>query len=161
MKDLHIDLIDAIENEFGTNDDMTQAIADYLLDGTDNQKVSEFLYDHFASSGQMPYGTMKARTGDPDNWIADEMSDIFKKQLNAIYAAEKTVKEDWGSSDWSVVFNGIERDLKKGISLDDAIYGMASFYGDSMGYDDIDDAIASIKRVGKARKYEWALNLKD
>jgi hypothetical protein len=27
------------------------------------------LYSYFANSGQMPYGTMKARTGDPDHWM--------------------------------------------------------------------------------------------
>jgi hypothetical protein len=29
----------------------------------------EELFDFFSSSGEMPYGTMKARTGDPWQWI--------------------------------------------------------------------------------------------
>lgn len=161
MKDLHIDLLDAIRNEFDSDDDMTAKIADWLLDGTDDKEVSEFLFNHFVNSGEMPYGTMKARTGDPDNWIADEMSDLFKKQMKAIWDAEKAakaapVKEDWGSSDWYAVFSSIEKDLKKGYDLEEAIRAAASFYHDSMGYDDVDDAVASIKRVAKARKYEWA-----
>ena len=27
-------------------------------------------------SGEMPYGVMKARDGDPDQWIADRVSDL-------------------------------------------------------------------------------------
>lgn len=34
------------------------------------------LFDYFADSGEMPYGTMKARDGDPDQWIQDELESM-------------------------------------------------------------------------------------
>lgn len=207
LKDLTTDLFAAVSDEFNSSDAMTQDIVDWMIDGKDNSHVEEFLYDHFANSGQMPYGVMKARTGDPSNWIADKMWSMFKKELAAVdavkedAAAKKDVtvpcsvcgkphqpggyahptkcflcaplavdrakklrakregtltKEDWGSSDWYAVFSSIEKDLKRGDSLEDAIYSAASFYHDSMGYDDVEDAVASIKRIAKARKYDWA-----
>jgi hypothetical protein len=33
----------------------------------------EPLYEYFCNSGEMPYGVMKARTGDPDIWITHRM----------------------------------------------------------------------------------------
>ena len=33
------------------------------------------LFDYFVSSGEMPYGTAKARTGDPLEWIEDRLMD--------------------------------------------------------------------------------------
>lgn len=33
------------------------------------------LYEHFLSSGEMPYGVAKARTGDPYAWITDRLED--------------------------------------------------------------------------------------
>lgn len=97
MKDLHIDLLDAIANEFegaeGYSDDMGQRIADWLIDNKDDDKVDSFLYDHFVGGGDMPYGTMKARDGDPSNWIADRMADMFKKEAGAIWRAEREAKK--------------------------------------------------------------------
>jgi hypothetical protein len=34
------------------------------------------LFDYYAGSGEMPYGVMKARTGMPDEWIADRLYDL-------------------------------------------------------------------------------------
>jgi len=39
-----------------------------------DQSLLDKLYDYFV--GDMPYGTAKARTGDPYEWIADHLSDI-------------------------------------------------------------------------------------
>ena len=39
-------------------------------------EVYEDLYDYYANSGEMPYGTMKARDGDPDVWIADRLYEL-------------------------------------------------------------------------------------
>lgn len=38
--------------------------------------VYQDLFDYFANSGEMPYGVMKARDGDPDQWIADRLDDL-------------------------------------------------------------------------------------
>ena len=47
------------------------------------------LMDYFAD--EMPYGVMKARTGMPDEWIADKLCDLgFDKELEKDF-------EGWGS----------------------------------------------------------------
>lgn len=78
MAERHADLQDAIMNEFNLEDTdpMVDEITKYLTDNHDSDKLDDFLYDHFQD--QMEYGTRKARDGDPKNWIADRMSEIFK-----------------------------------------------------------------------------------
>ena len=44
----------------------------------DHDEVYEKLFMHYCDTGEMPYGTMKARTGDPFNWITDKLD----KELN-------------------------------------------------------------------------------
>lgn len=44
----------------------------------DHDEVYEKLFMHYCDTGEMPYGTMKARTGDPFNWITDKLT----KELN-------------------------------------------------------------------------------
>jgi hypothetical protein len=34
------------------------------------------LFDYYMGSGEMPYGVMKARDGDPDVWIADRLYEL-------------------------------------------------------------------------------------
>lgn len=52
--------------------------ADYKAFMQDNGECSDELYealfDHFCNNGEMPYGTAKARTGDPYEWIANRIS---------------------------------------------------------------------------------------
>ena len=38
--------------------------------------VYEDLFEYYMSSGEMPYGIMKARTGDPDVWIVDRVFEM-------------------------------------------------------------------------------------
>ena len=45
-------------------------------------EVFEELMDYYMSSGEMPYGVMKARTGMPDEWIYDRLCDLgFDKEV--------------------------------------------------------------------------------
>jgi hypothetical protein len=39
----------------------------------DESPLMTALYEHFTNNGEMPYGTAKARTGDPDQWIFDHI----------------------------------------------------------------------------------------
>ena len=39
-------------------------------------EVYEELFGYYMDSGEMPYGVMKARTGMPDEWIIDRLSDL-------------------------------------------------------------------------------------
>lgn len=47
------------------------AIYEYVYDGGD---TPTFLYEFYMDD--MPYGTAKARDGDPDNWLADHIDSI-------------------------------------------------------------------------------------
>jgi hypothetical protein len=40
---------------------------------SNHDKLYTELYNHFASNGDMPYGIMKARTGDPIEWIMEQV----------------------------------------------------------------------------------------
>jgi len=39
----------------------------------DHDEFYDELYEHYVSSGEMPYGIAKARDGDPDQWIQEEL----------------------------------------------------------------------------------------
>jgi hypothetical protein len=42
----------------------------------DFEKLYSELFDYFSATGEMPYGTQKARDGDPYVWIANELDDL-------------------------------------------------------------------------------------
>ena len=46
------------------------------IEDLDDAKLQEDLYGYYQSSGDMPYGIQKARTGDPDEWIADRLFEL-------------------------------------------------------------------------------------
>jgi hypothetical protein len=57
-----------------------QAAVEGDVDLEQNQELHDRLYDYFINSGEMPYGTAKARTGDPVEWMLDELAHIFTRQ---------------------------------------------------------------------------------
>ena len=40
------------------------------------EPIYDSLYDYYVDSGEMPYGTMKARDGDPCEWITYRVADL-------------------------------------------------------------------------------------
>ena len=54
------------------------------IEDLDDPKLMADLFEYFCNSGEMPYGTMKARDGDPDEWIADRLI-----ELELVYDEEK------------------------------------------------------------------------
>lgn len=50
---------------------INKGIQDYKYNNVSSEEIDDLLYHIFAD--EMPYGTAKARTGDPKNWIADEI----------------------------------------------------------------------------------------
>ena len=44
------------------------------IDQLDDEKLMQDLYEHFQE--EMPYGTQKARDGDPDEFIYDKLEDM-------------------------------------------------------------------------------------
>lgn len=50
----------------------------FVVTGTIEPETFDKLFDHFCNNGEMPYGVAKARTGDPDQWIANRIAqEIF------------------------------------------------------------------------------------
>ena len=41
----------------------------------------EKFYNHFLNAGEMPYGTAKARTGDPQEWVEDRVYEMYKEEF--------------------------------------------------------------------------------
>ena len=74
-------LVDAVENEYGKDRQTSIKIAKWIDGNHDDEAVEAILFDYYMDSGEMPYGVMKARTGDPLNWISDKVVSVFSKQL--------------------------------------------------------------------------------
>jgi hypothetical protein len=55
--------------------------------GTDS---FEKLYNYFLDSGEMPYGVAKARTGDPDYWILDQMGVVDEGESYGLTEQEES-----------------------------------------------------------------------
>lgn len=51
-----------------------QALGEDVLDDDQNY---EDLFEYFLSTGEMPYGTAKARDGDPYVWIANKLESMY------------------------------------------------------------------------------------
>jgi hypothetical protein len=49
--------------------------------GNDEDELIDFFMDYWMENGEMPYGTQKARDGDPGNWTADQMEKVGKDEL--------------------------------------------------------------------------------
>ena len=70
-----------LNEAFNSERDEVKAILDkHGIKNSDDveygSEVYQELYNYFANSGEMPYGVMKARDGDPDQWIADRIDDL-------------------------------------------------------------------------------------
>jgi hypothetical protein len=62
--------IDDIVEEFGP-----KVITDWLSGFQDSSDLEDAIIEYYSNNGEMPYGTQKARSGDPYNWIADHFPD--------------------------------------------------------------------------------------
>jgi len=87
---------------------------DDIETGTD---AYEELFVYYMDSGEMPYGVMKARDGDPEEWIVDRISDlglITEGDLNAWYAEQyaKELAEKDGKV-WDRMPYGDKEDYRK------------------------------------------------
>lgn len=66
----------------------------------------------------------------------DENHNVYDQRMNKIgsvqdFAYERSVlDEDWGSSDWSIALRDFKRNIKHGMSIEDAARETAEFYND-------------------------------
>ena len=70
-----------LNEAFNSERDEVKAILDkYGIKSSDDIELGSDVYDelfgYYMDSGEMPYGVMKARTGMPDEWIADRLDDL-------------------------------------------------------------------------------------
>jgi len=66
--------------------DIASGEADLDLD----TPLYEKLFEYFLSTNEMPYGVAKARTGDPDFWIAEKLSMLqLKNDLERVLHAKQ------------------------------------------------------------------------
>ena len=57
-------------------------IKDFIDNGEPlSQETYDIFFEHFTSSGAMPYGTIKARTGDPGEFIFDRISERWHERI--------------------------------------------------------------------------------
>ena len=59
-------------------------VKNFEANGDLDDDLYHALYDYYSDNGEMPYGTMKARTGDPYNWISDRLADELGINENLI-----------------------------------------------------------------------------
>lgn len=76
MSDLHIDLQEKVMKIFGFGDTEAEQVLDFALGNTEwedlGQDSRERLMSHYEHT--MPYGTAKARTGDPVEFISKSLT---------------------------------------------------------------------------------------
>ena len=70
-----------LKEAFNSERDEVKAILDkHGIKNADDVELGSDVYDelfgYYMDSGEMPYGVMKARTGMPDEWIADRIYDL-------------------------------------------------------------------------------------
>ena len=74
---MHAELMNALHPK---NHGPVKAFAKGDLDWSElSDELQKTLYDYWMDHG-MPYGIAKARTGDPDQWIADQMHALFEER---------------------------------------------------------------------------------
>lgn len=86
------------------------------------------LYDYYAGNGEMPYGTMKARTGDPYEWVSQRLA----REMDA---AQTDMFEGEEGSELEVItrrFPHEVKNFKEGGELDDDLYNaLFDYYSDN------------------------------
>jgi hypothetical protein len=61
-----------------------QDIVDSVNNGEDlSDDLYSIMFDHFCSD--MPYGTAKARTGDPYQWICERLEEMGEDEIRAMF----------------------------------------------------------------------------
>jgi len=75
------DVVDEASEADTVLDILAKHPAEYkaLKDGEslyDQANLFDALFQHFSATGDMPYGTQKARDGDPYEWIEDKLDDL-------------------------------------------------------------------------------------
>ena len=70
---------------------LNENIFEWICSNMDSESYQQ-LYDYYTSIGPdgMPYGTAKARTGDPDQWIYHRLESLFVNQAKTHAVPDQT-----------------------------------------------------------------------
>jgi len=60
--------------------DLVNGAADFA-EACDHPDVADELYEYYLATGDMPYGTAKARDGDPQEFIVDQMEKLLDTKV--------------------------------------------------------------------------------
>ncbi len=82
-------------------------VKDFKMGGEMDEDLYHALYDYYAMHGEMPYGTMKARDGDPYEWVHmrfdrdvnDYVTEAKQAYKKLITEGKKVVAERWDDDD--------------------------------------------------------------
>ena len=68
-------LVTELTSKFNLKQEQAENLAQFL-EGEDelDPAVEEVVYSHYMDLGEMPYGVAKARDGDPQEWIFNELN---------------------------------------------------------------------------------------
>ena len=103
-------------DEIFKNAELTSKEAEEVMEILDDEEKGEFydtagyqkLYEYFCNTGEMPIGVAKARTGDPDLWILEYLTDMISSGDVLSDIAEELAKDDdgpgssWGKQIWEM-----------------------------------------------------------
>lgn len=68
------DMIIQLVDQFKITTLLAEKVITALLENDDLPEVAyDVFYDYYCNNGEMPYGTAKARDGDPYEWIAETL----------------------------------------------------------------------------------------
>ena len=96
--------------------ELTTKETEEVMEILDDEEKGEFyetngyqkLYEYFCSTGEMPIGVAKARTGDPDIWILEYLTDMISSGDVLSDIAEELANpderpfNDWGKQIWEM-----------------------------------------------------------
>lgn len=60
-------------------------------DPTEDDELYDELYEHFIAEGEMPYGIAKARSGDPSEWIYNQLETEVRYRSMKLLAARANI----------------------------------------------------------------------
>ncbi len=69
----------------------------------DNPDFYEALFNHYSDSGEMPYGTQKARDGDPIQWISAKLDSVAGLHPMGEAADEEATPADVAGADKNII----------------------------------------------------------
>ena len=123
-------------------------VKNFEANGDLDDDLYHALYDYYSDNGEMPYGTMKARTGDPYNWISDRLADELGVNENLIAPMAMPVATEGAGCNMTMegeycpehglmecggMYETMDEAMFPGSAIGDKLRGMKSAIGQTAG----------------------------